>query len=140
MQLRIESGFSTLATPPLNSPGNAMKYLLLCQIQPAAFANVTPVAEAKMMESMMAYNQQLIQAGVLVAAGQLAPANTAQRVFTQNGRIKTEEGPALAGDTQIGGYYLIDVPGEPEATGWAAKCPLAQFASLEVRKVAYAPM
>ena len=117
-----------------------MKYLLLCQIQPAAMAHIPQEAGAKMQEAMMAYNQQLIQAGVLVAAGQLAPAETAQRVFTQNGRIKTEEGHALAGETQIGGYYLIDVPGEPEATGWAAECPLAQMCSLEVRKVAYAPM
>lgn len=117
-----------------------MKYLLLCHVQPAAFANVPPAAAAKMQDAMTAYNHQLIQAGVLVAAGQLAPPDTAQRVFTQNGRIKTEEGPALAGDTQIGGYYLIDVPGEPEATGWAAKCPLAQVASLEVRQVAYSPV
>lgn len=140
MQLRVESVFSTLATPQRHLKEIAMKFLLLCQIQPAAFANVPPAAVAKMQDGMIAYNQQLIQAGVLVAAGQLAEPDTAQRVFTQNGRIKTEEGPALAGDTQIGGYYLIDVPGEPEATGWAAKCPLAQVASLEVRQVAYSPL
>lgn len=117
-----------------------MKYLLLCQVQPAAFANMPEAAANKMMEKMIAYNQQLIQAGVLLAAGQLAPADTAQRVFTEKGRIKTKEGMALPGDIQIGGYYLIDVPGEPEATGWAAKCPVAQHGSLEVRQVAYAPL
>jgi hypothetical protein len=117
-----------------------MKYLLLCQFQPAAFANVPQKAEAEMMESMMRYNQQLIQAGVLLAGGQLAPPESGQRVYTANGHIKTEDGPALPGDTQIGGYYLIDVPSESEATGWAAKCPLARFGSLEVRQVAYAPL
>jgi hypothetical protein len=119
---------------------NLMKYLLLCQYQPAAMNNVSAQTGAQIMESMMAFNQQLIQAGVLIAAGQLAPAETAQRVFTENGRIKTTEGFALSGETQIGGYYLIDVPSEPEATGWAAKCPAAHFGSLEVRQVAYAPM
>ena len=93
-----------------------------------------------MMEEMMSYNHQLIQAGVLVAAGQLATPDTAQRVFAQKGRIKTQDGPALAGDTQIGGYYIIDVPSEPEATGWAAKCPVAKFGALEVRQVIYSPM
>ena len=117
-----------------------MKYLLLCQYQPAAFANVPKEAEAQMMEAMMSYNHQLIQAGVLVAAGQLAPPETAQRVFTHNGHIKTQDGPALAGDTQIGGYYLVDVPTEAEATGWAAKCPAAQFGALEVRQVAFSPL
>jgi hypothetical protein len=118
----------------------AMKYLLLCQFQPAAFADMTQEAGAQMMESMMSYNHQLIQAGVLVAAGQLAPPETAQRVFTHNGHIKTQDGPALAGDTQIGGYYLLDVPGEAEATGWAAKCPAARFGALEVRQVAFSPL
>ncbi len=117
-----------------------MKYLLLCQFQPAAFASVPTNAGAQMMEAMVSYNHQLIQAGVLLAAGQLAPPETAQRVFTQNGHIKTQEGPALPGDTQIGGYYLIDVPGESEATGWAAKCPAAQFGALEVRQVAFSPL
>jgi hypothetical protein len=117
-----------------------MKYLLLCQVQPAAFADVPEAAMQQIMESMMAYNQQLIQAGVLQAAGQLAPPESAQRVYAEKGRIKTKEGYALKGDTQIGGYYLIDVPGEPEATGWAAKCPAAQFGALEVRQVAYSPM
>jgi hypothetical protein len=117
-----------------------MKYLLLCQIQPAAMADIPPSAGAQMMRDMTEYNHQLIQAGVLVAGGQLAPADTAQRVFAQNGRIKTEDGFGLAGDTQIGGYYLIDVAGEPEATGWAAKCPIAKFGALEVRRVAYSPI
>lgn len=117
-----------------------MKYLLLCQTKPASFADVPESAMQEIMGSMMAFNQQLIQAGVLLAAGQLAPAETAQRVYAEKGRIKTQEGFALQGDTQIGGYYLIDVPGEPEATGWAAKCPAAQFGALEVRQVAYSPM
>jgi hypothetical protein len=117
-----------------------MKYLLLCQIKPADMMNIPEEAGASMMEAMMSYNQQLIQAGVLIAAGQLAPADTAQRVYAEKGRIKTEEGMALKGDIQIGGYYLIDVNSEPEATGWAAKCPAAQFGALEVRQVVYSPV
>jgi hypothetical protein len=119
---------------------NTMKYLLLCQIRPADFADIPQAAGEKMMNDMMAYHRQLIQAGVLLAAGQLADPDTAQRVFTVDGHIKTQAGAALAGDVQIGGYYLLDVPGEAEATGWAAKCPLAQVGSLEVRQVAYSPL
>ena len=117
-----------------------MKYLLMCQYKPLSFANAPEGAEQQIMQAMMEYNHQLIQSGVLLAAGQLAPPETAQRVYAEQGRIKTQEGMALEGDTQIGGYYLIDVPGEPEATGWAAKCPAAQFGALEVRQVAYSPM
>jgi hypothetical protein len=117
-----------------------MKFMLMCQYQPSAFAQASAADEAQMMEAMMSFNHQLIQAGVLLAAGQLAPPETAQRVFAKAGRIQTQEGQALPGDTQIGGYYLLDVPGEPEATGWAAKCPAAHFGAVEVRQVAFSPM
>lgn len=117
-----------------------MKFILMCQFQPAAFANVSPADEADMMQAMESYNHQLIQAGVLLGAGQLAPPQTAQRVRAEAGRIRVEEGPALPGDTQVGGYYLIDVPGEPEATGWAAQCPAARFGAIEVRQVAFSPL
>lgn len=130
-------------TGSLNQPNpteNAMKFMLMCQFQPAAFANVSAADGAQMMEAMMGFNHQLIQAGVLLAAGQLAPPETSQRVFAKAGRIQTEDGPALPGDTQIGGYYLIDVPGEPEATGWAAQCPAAQFGAIEVRQVVFSPL
>ena len=117
-----------------------MKYLLLCQVKPANFAEMSKEAGAKMMKEMMSYNHQLIQAGVLLAAGQLADPDTAQRVFAANGRIQTKEGLALAGDTQIGGYYLIDVPTEPQAPFLATKYPVAKFRSLELRQLFYSPM
>jgi hypothetical protein len=117
-----------------------MKFMLMCQFQPAAFAHATAADQAQMMEAMMGFNHQLIQAGVLLGAGQLAPPETAQRVFAEAGCIRTQEGQALPGDTQIGGYYLLDVPGESEATGWAAKCPAAHFGAIEVRQVAFSPM
>lgn len=117
-----------------------MKYMLLCQMNPSDFAAATPEDEQAMMGAMMSFNQQLIQAGVLLGAGQLDDPRNAQKVYADKGRIKTSEGPGLPGPIQIGGYYLIDVPGEPEATGWAAKCPMAQAGSVEVRQVVFSPL
>ena len=85
-----------------------MKYLLLCQIQPAAFAHVTEADEQQMHQAMMAYNQQLIAAGVLAGAGQLAMPHEAILVTHAGGQARHTRGPALAGDTQIGGYYLLN--------------------------------
>jgi hypothetical protein len=117
-----------------------MKFLLLCQIQPAAFEHVTEAQQQQMQQAMQAYNQQLIAAGVLAGAGQLAMPHEAVLVSRAGGQAIESRGPALAGDTQIGGYYLVDVPGEKEAVAWAGQCPLAQFGALEVRQVAYSPL
>jgi hypothetical protein len=112
-----------------------MKFLLLCQVQPAAMANTTPEQYGRMMDAMQSYHQQLIQAAVLVSGGQLNMPHEGQRVYGESGRVHTQNGPALPGDTQIGGYYLLDVAAEQDATGWAAKCPIAHFGSLDVRQV-----
>lgn len=117
-----------------------MKFLLLCQMQPAAFAHVPEAAQQQMHEALGAYHQQLIAAGVLAGAGQLAMPDEAVLVSRADGQASEVRGPALAGDTQIGGYYLLDVAGEKEAVAWAGQCPLAQFGALEVREVAYSPL
>lgn len=117
-----------------------MKFLLLCQIQPAAFEHVPQAAQQQMQQAMQAYNQQLIGAGVLAGAGQLAMPHEAVLVSHAGSQARETRGLALAGDTQIGGYYLLDVAGEKEAVAWAGQCPLAQFGALEVRQVAYSPL
>ncbi len=117
-----------------------MKYLLLCHFQPAQMANVPAEAEAQMMAAMHAYNQQLIDAGVLAAAGQLGEPTDAVRISAASGAMEESRGPALAGDTQIGGYYVLEVPSERDALDWAGRCPLAQFGALEVRQVMFSPL
>ena len=60
--------------------------------------------------------------------------------------MRSTEAPALFvltdGDEQAlvnyrvrGGYYVVDVEDLDEATAWAAKCPAAPYASIEVRPV-----
>ncbi len=118
-----------------------MKALLLCHFEPAAMAHVPAEAQAQMMKAMMDFNQQLIQAGVLTAAGQLDSPVNAQRVSLNSGKLQTVHGPALAGDIQIGGYYVLDVPTLADATAWANRCPVAQMGGgVEVREVSYSPM
>jgi hypothetical protein len=117
-----------------------MKFLLLCQIDPAGFADATPEDEQALMRAMTGFNQELIQSGVLLGAGQLDDPRGARRVHAQEGRIRISEGPGLPGPLQIGGYYLIDVPHESDATGWASKCPIAQAGGVEVRRVVHSPL
>lgn len=117
-----------------------MKYMLMCHIQPAQMAQVPEAAQQQMRQAMLAYNQQLIGAGVLAAAGQLAMPHDAILVSAAQGDTRQTRGPALQGQTQIGGYYIVDVPAESDAVAWAAKCPLAQVGALEVRQVAFSPL
>jgi hypothetical protein len=117
-----------------------MKYLLLCQMNPADVADATPEDEQATMGAMMAFNQRLIQAGVLLGAAQLDDPCDARCVSVRHDATETGAGCGLPGPIQVGGYYLVDVAGEPEALGWAAECPLARVGRIEVRRVVHSPL
>jgi hypothetical protein len=51
------------------------------------------------------------------------------------GQTKVLDGPFAETKEQLGGYYLIDVPDEDAAVSWAARCPAAQYGTVEVRPV-----
>jgi len=51
----------------------------------------------------------------------------------RNGKVLTADGPFAETHEQLGGYYLIDCKDIDEALNWAAKIPLAQYGSIEVR-------
>jgi hypothetical protein len=45
------------------------------------------------------------------------------------------DGPFAETKEQLGGYYLIDVPDLDAALSWAARCPAAQYGTVEVRPI-----
>jgi hypothetical protein len=46
-----------------------------------------------------------------------------------------QDGPFIETKEQLGGFFLIEVPSLDEALQWAARCPAASRAGVEVRPV-----
>jgi hypothetical protein len=56
-------------------------------------------------------------------------------VRLRDGRRQVQDGPFADTKEQLGGYYVIDVANLDMALDWAAKCPAAAYAAVEVRPV-----
>jgi hypothetical protein len=56
-------------------------------------------------------------------------------VRIQDGKTKVLNGPYAEAKEQLGGYYLIDVPDMDSALSWAARCPGANYGTVEVRPI-----
>ena len=70
--------------------------------------------------AMMAYNEELTKAGVLLALDGLAPSSQGARVaFSGDGRPTVTDGPFTEAKELIGGYWIIDVKSKEEAVEWA---------------------
>lgn len=81
------------------------------------------------------YDTEVREAGVHVAGDALHPTATATTVRVRDGETMTTDGPFAETKEVLGGYYIVDVDDLDQALEWAARCPGAQYGSIEVRPV-----
>jgi hypothetical protein len=118
---------------------NAMRYMLLLKGDPPAGSS--PPTE--LVDAMLRYNEELVKAGVLLAAEGLYDSSTGARVVYSGGQRRVIDGPFTEAKELVAGFYLIQVKSKEEAIAWAMRCPLeaaAPFGAdevvVEIREVA----
>lgn len=80
-----------------------------------------PTAET--FEQFKAYNEQLVNAGIVLGGDGLQPsANGAQVVFTETG-TSVVDGPFAESKEVITGFWIWEVRSLEEAVEWARRCP-----------------
>ncbi|HKO22530.1 MAG TPA: YciI family protein [Candidatus Eisenbacteria bacterium] len=91
--------------------------------------------DAERVKSMMAYNESLQKAGVLLALDGLHPPSTGARVSFAGGKPKVVDGPFPEAKEVVGGYWMIQVRSKEEAVAWASRCPASDDETIEIRRV-----
>ena len=91
--------------------------------------------QADDVAEMMKFNEELTQAGVLLALDGLHSPAKGARVTSQGGKRTVTDGPFIEAKELIGGYWVIDVKSKEEAVEWATRCPLDDGDTIEVRQV-----
>jgi hypothetical protein len=112
-----------------------MRFMML--MIPKGYETAAPGAmpDAKAVAAMMAYNQSLQEAGVLLALDGLHPPSMGARVSFSGGRPKVTDGPFAEAKEVLGGYWMIQVASKEEAIAWASRCPASDNEVIEVRQV-----
>jgi hypothetical protein len=87
------------------------------------------------VKDMMAYNEELTKAGVLLALDGLHPTSRGARVRFSGGTGTITDGPFTEAKELIGGYWLIQAKDKAEAVEWASRVPGAEGDVVEVREV-----
>jgi PhnB protein len=98
-----------------------MRVIVFVKATKDSEAGVMPSQE--LLAAMGAYNQSLIQAGVMKDGGGLKPTRFAKRVrFSGSSRIVTD-GPFTETKEIVSGYWIWEVKSIEEAVEWLKKCP-----------------
>lgn len=112
-----------------------MRFMMLTI--PKGYETAAPgtVPDAKDVERMMKYNDELQKAGVLLALDGLHPPSMGARVSFEGGRATVTDGPFDAAKEVVGGYWMIQAKSREEAIEWARRCPAGDNEVIEVRQV-----
>ena len=98
-----------------------MRFMVIVKADKRSEAGVMPTGQE--LATMGKYNQQLIDAGVLVDAAGLQPTAKGARVGLKNGKVVVTDGPFAETKELIAGYWVINVKSKAEAIEWAKKIP-----------------
>jgi hypothetical protein len=91
--------------------------------------------DAKAVARMVKYNDDLRNAGVLLALDGLHPPSMGARVSFSGGNPVVTEGPFREANEVLGGYWMIQVKSKEEAIQWASRAPMSDNEVIEVRRV-----
>ena len=112
-----------------------MKYMLLIIGDEKTMLSAVQVDNTGMSAEYAAYNEALAKAGAIRGGERLRPSSASTTVKVRDGKAVVLAGPYAETQEQLGGYYTIEAETLDEAIEWAAKCPAAQYGTIEVRPI-----
>ena len=110
-----------------------MRVMVIVKANQESEAGVLPSTE--ILAKMGKYNEELVKAGVMLAAEGLRPTSKGARVrFSGNQRTVTD-GPFTETKELIGGFWLWQVRSMDEAIEWLKRAPFDGGTEVEIRPV-----
>lgn len=98
-----------------------MKVMVIVKASPASEAGEMP--STQLLADMGRYNEQLVEAGVMLAGEGLHPSSKGARVHFSGNRRTVVDGPFAGTKDLIAGFWLWQVKDLEEAVAWVKRCP-----------------
>lgn len=98
-----------------------MRFMILMPADAESEAGVMPTAE--LIAAMGKFNEELVKAGVLLAAEGLHPTSKGARIHFNGSQRKVVDGPFTESKELIAGFWLIQVKSKEEALQWVKRIP-----------------
>jgi hypothetical protein len=113
-----------------------MRFMIIRRADEDTEKGVMPSRE--LIEAMVAYNEELVKAGVMLAGEGLHPSSDGIRISFDGGTPTITDGPFAETKELIAGYTLIEVRSREEAIEWVKRWPAEDGrgrVQLELRQV-----
>ena len=112
-----------------------MRCIVMVKATKNSEAGVMPQQE--LLAEMGKFNEELVKAGVLLAAEGLQPSSKGKRVRFSGSNRRVIDGPFTEAKELIAGFWLWQVRSMEEAVEWVKRCPnpFEGESEIEIRQV-----
>ena len=117
-----------------------MRFMIIRKADAETEAETGPVGEGheQLLADMMAYNQAMLDAGIMRGGQGLKPSSAGARIQFRDGKPTVTDGPFAEAKELIAGFTLIEVKSREEALEWVRRWPTSDGhgnVSLELRQL-----
>jgi hypothetical protein len=113
-----------------------MRFMILVKADKNSEAGVLP--DEKLLAEMGKFNEELVNAGVMLAGEGLQPSSKGARVKFSGSKRTVVDGPFAETKELIAGFWLWQVKSKEEAIEWVKRCPdpmPGEESEIEIRQV-----
>lgn len=110
-----------------------MRVMVIVKANEDSEAGIMP--SEQMLADMGKYNEQLVNAGIMLEGEGLHPSSKGKRVKFSGGNRIVTDGPFAETRELIAGYWIWKVNSMDEAVEWLKRAPFDGGAELEIRQV-----
>jgi hypothetical protein len=110
-----------------------MRCMVFVKASKESEAGVLPSTE--LLTNMGKFNEELVKAGVMLAAEGLQPSSKGKRIVFTTGKPTITDGPFAETKELIAGFWIWQVRNLEEAVEWLKRSPFGLGAELEVRPI-----
>jgi hypothetical protein len=116
-----------------------MRFMIIVKATRDSESGVMP--DEKLLKDMMKFNEELVNAGVMLAGEGLHPSSKGARVRFSGKNRTVIDGPFAETKELIAGYWMWQVNSREEAIEWVKRCPnpFAIDSEIEIRQVFEGP-
>lgn len=119
-----------------HNKGDTMRFMILINADQDTEAGKMP--SEQLLRDMGNFNQQLVDAGIMLAGEGLHPTAKGAKVHFEHGKVEVTEGPFALADHPLAGFWIWRCDSREEAIDWVKKVPMPMQsgkATLEIRQI-----
>jgi len=112
-----------------------MRVMVMVKATEESEAGIMP--SQQLLTDMMKFNEELVNAGVMLAGEGLHPSSKAKRIHFSGSKRTVTDGPFPETKELVAGFWIWKVKSMEEAVEWVKKCPNPMYgeSDIDIRQI-----